>query len=154
MAQMRLRRSRAVSVHSFRFGGSSLPLRCVRFGAPDWSAHSVRPVDCRRHRLAGSPKQPVVSSPSTAIVSNVATSGAFAQQVVTELSKSAPPATTSSIGGDNVFDAVRIPWTRVQLGVASQRADQAAFADPQWADAVARSIYAAIGKLYGVVKAK
>jgi len=87
----------------------------------------------------------------TAVVSEVATSGALANQVAVELSKSAPPAATQSVGGDNVFDAIRIPWTRVQLGVASQRADQSAFSDPQWADAVARSIYAALGKLYGVV---
>jgi len=72
--------------------------------------------------------------------------------LITELSRTAPPAVASSVGGDNVFDAVSIPWNRVQLGVASQRADQAAFADPQWADAVARSVYAALGKLYGVVK--
>jgi len=87
----------------------------------------------------------------TAVVSQVATSGALAEQVAAELARSAPPAATQSVGGDNVFDAVRIPWTRVQLGVATQRADQSAFTDPDWADAVARSIYTALGKLYGVV---
>jgi len=88
----------------------------------------------------------------TAAVSSVATSGPLAEQIVVELSKSAPPASTAAVSGDNVFDSVRIPWSRVQLGVASQRVDQTAFADPQWADAVARSLYTALGKLYGVVK--
>ncbi len=94
----------------------------------------------------------VVAFSPTAAVSSVATSGALADQIVTELSRSAPPAVTASVGGDNVFDAVRIPWNRIQLGVASQRSDQAAFVDPQWADAVARSVYTSLGKLYGVVK--
>jgi N-acetylmuramoyl-L-alanine amidase len=88
----------------------------------------------------------------TAVVSAVATSGALAEQNVAELSRSAPPAVAVTVGGDNVFDAVRIPWNRIQLGVASQRSDQAAFVDPEWADAVARSVYTSLGKLYGVVK--
>ena len=94
----------------------------------------------------------VVAFSPTAAISSVATSGALADQIVTELSRSAPPAVTAAVGGDNVFDAVRIPWNRIQLGVASQRSDQAAFVDPQWADAVARSVYTSLGKLYGVVK--
>jgi len=91
-------------------------------------------------------------SPTAIVSSSVATSGPLADQIVVELSKSAPPASSAMVSGDNVFDSVRIPWSRVQLGVASQRVDQTAFSDPQWADAVARSLYAALGKLYGVVK--
>ncbi len=94
----------------------------------------------------------VVAFSPTAAVSVAATSGALADQNVTELSRTAPPAVSTSVGGDNVFDAVQVPWNRIQLGVASQRADQAAFADPQWADGVARSVYTALGKLYGQVK--
>lgn len=93
----------------------------------------------------------IVAYSSTAAVSEEATSGALAETVAVELARSAPPAATQSVGGDNVFDAVRIPWVRVTLGSASQRADQSAFEDPDWADAVARSVYAALGKLYGVV---
>jgi hypothetical protein len=70
---------------------------------------------------------------------------------VAELARTAPPAAKLTVGGDTVFDAVRIPWNRVILGVASQRADQSAFADPQWVDGVARSLYTAVGKLYGAV---
>jgi len=94
----------------------------------------------------------VVGYSPEAAVSVAATSGALADQIVAELSRSAPPAVKATVGGDNVFDAVRIPWNRIQLGVASQRADQSAFVDPEWADAMARSVYTSLGKLYGVVK--
>jgi N-acetylmuramoyl-L-alanine amidase len=38
---------------------------------------------------------------------------------------------------------------RVQLGSATDGNDKVTFADPDWADKVARAIYKALGQLYG-----
>jgi hypothetical protein len=51
-----------------------------------------------------------------------------------------------------VLSASRSGWIRVLLGSPVAREDQALFADPSWADKVARSVYTAIGKSYGVVQ--
>ncbi|MGB4593175.1 MAG: PASTA domain-containing protein [Coriobacteriia bacterium] len=50
---------------------------------------------------------------------------------------------------DGVLAAVKAPGLRLVLGNAQDKADTALFADPEWADTIARAIYRAIGATFG-----
>lgn len=68
--------------------------------------------------------------------------------LVSGLSSTTPPAVAGTTA-DTVFGGLSVPWVRVMLGSYSTRADETSFADPRWADEVARSIYSSIGEVFG-----
>lgn len=91
----------------------------------------------------------VVSTEGASVTGQPSASEAFANQLLAELSVSAPPVSAASGTSDPVLQAARSPWARVVLGSMSVRDDEGSFADPTWIDGVARATYAAIGKTYG-----
>jgi len=92
----------------------------------------------------------VVSTEGTSTTGLPSPSAAIATAITRELATAAPPVTSTSGASDTVLQATRAPWARVLLGSASARADENHFADPSWSDAVARAVYTALGKVYGV----
>lgn len=50
---------------------------------------------------------------------------------------------------DAVLAAVKAPGLRLVLGNSQNKADAALFADPEWADTIARALYRAIGATFG-----
>jgi len=78
-----------------------------------------------------------------------ASSAELASAIATALARVAPPVSSKGIATDTVLPSAAAPWVRVNLGSASQRNDRTAWADPTWADRVARALYAAVGSLYG-----
>lgn len=53
---------------------------------------------------------------------------------------------------DPVLGAVNMPWVRITLGSAAAVDDASSFADPGWADIVARAIYRSLGEVYGTLE--
>jgi len=98
---------------------------------------------------ASGPAGRVVSTEGTSITGQPSPSAALAAEIAKELAVAAPPVKSTSGTSDTVLQATRAPWARVLLGSTTARQDTNSFADPEWADAVARAIYAAIGKVYG-----
>jgi N-acetylmuramoyl-L-alanine amidase len=92
----------------------------------------------------GSPGIVIVSLGSTGLTAPVYLGS---QQLVQALSREfgkAGGARSSEIPTDTVLNAVAVPGVRVVLGSRSQAGDIASFADPSWADSIARVIYTAI----------
>jgi hypothetical protein len=94
----------------------------------------------------------VVQSPSQGTAQAIASSSLLASAVTSELVSIAPPTSAVSTPSDPVLSASRSGWVRVLLGSPIAREDQALFADPSWADKVARAVYTAVGRTYGVVQ--
>ena len=74
----------------------------------------------------------------------------LATGIATALMTNGLTASASTVPTDPVLSATKAPWSRVRLGSASSPEDAANFADPKWADTVARSIYRALAEIYGV----
>jgi N-acetylmuramoyl-L-alanine amidase len=74
----------------------------------------------------------------------------LATGIATAMLASGLSASASTIPTDAVLSVTKAPWSRVRLGSLSAPEDMANFRDPKWADAVARSIYRALGEIYGV----
>jgi len=91
----------------------------------------------------------VVSTEGPSTTGQPSPSAAIADRIARELTVAAPPVASRSGTSDTVLQATRAPWARVLLGAASVREDENHFADPQWADSVARAVYAAMGEVYG-----
>lgn len=91
----------------------------------------------------------IVSTEGASVTGQESPSADFAQQLVTELNRAAPPVESAEGRSDVVLQSTRAPWARVLLGVSSVRQDENRFADPTWVDSVAQAVYTAIGKTYG-----
>lgn len=85
------------------------------------------------------------SVPGTTVASSP--SAALGSALTSELASVAPPV-ASAFGADAVVSVASKAWSRVMLGSAADRTDVVSFTDPQWADAIARAIYTAIGRQY------
>jgi N-acetylmuramoyl-L-alanine amidase len=94
----------------------------------------------------------LVESPSVAEPAIITDSARLASAVTSELVLAAPPARSGTTAADAVLSATNAPFVRVRLGSPLAREDQALFADPTWADKVARAVYTALGKMYGAVE--
>ncbi len=94
----------------------------------------------------------VVQSPSQGTAQAIASASLLSSAVTSELVGVAPPTSAVSSPSDPVLSASRSGWVRVLLGSPIAREDQALFADPNWADKVARAVYTAVGRTYGVVE--
>lgn len=92
----------------------------------------------------------VVHYPASGPPQVVSSSARLASVLTSALAQSAPPATSANAGSDAVLAGTNVAWSRIRLGSLTAREDQTAFADPAWADKVARVIYTAIGQLYGL----
>lgn len=73
----------------------------------------------------------------------------LSQAILEALRASRLTAIGVTVEADAVLSAVPMPGVRVRLGAVSSPADRTAFRDPSWFDAVARSIYGALGEEYG-----
>lgn len=91
-----------------------------------------------------------VSIPVTGTPDALQRSQLLASSIASQLAGIAPPVTSSTSSTETVLQASRLPWARIVLGSATAREDQTRFADPSWADQMARAIYTALGQLYGV----
>ncbi len=98
---------------------------------------------------ASGPVGRVVSSPPSMTAPIGPASEALAELVETALSTSAPPARRLYAQSDTVFNVTGEPWVRVVVGSTTMRADTTSFADPRWADTIARAVYSALGQVYG-----
>ena len=76
-------------------------------------------------------------------------SAKLASEISSALVATGLTATSSTTPADKVLAATNAPFTRLRLGSFSVREDAAAFADPGWADRVARAIYRALAVSYG-----
>lgn len=74
---------------------------------------------------------------------------ALASAIASQLAPVASPGPVSAVTSDSVLWGSGHTWVRLHLGSVSVREDAALFADPQWADSVARAVYAAIGSRFG-----
>lgn len=85
--------------------------------------------------------------------STVGPAGADSLTLATTVASNLTPVTSqiavSSVTSDPVLWGSGRPWLRLYLGSISVREDRALFSDPQWADSVARAVYAAIGSRFG-----
>jgi hypothetical protein len=91
-------------------------------------------------RPSGAPGRSIVGPGATAILR---------AKLAARLQAVAPPATAGTATADPVLSSFRGPWFRITLGSFNQRLDESAFADPRWADEVARAMYSALGEVYG-----
>lgn len=91
-----------------------------------------------------------VSTPVTGTPDALQRATLLASSITSQLAAVAPPVSSSKSSTETVLQASRLPWARVVLGSTSARADVNRFADPVWADQMARAIYNALGRLYGV----
>jgi len=89
----------------------------------------------------------IAYSPITGPV--VTPSGKLASQIAGSLVSSGLSATAAGFATDKVLSASGAPYTRLTLGAFSVREDAAAFADPTWADRVARAVYTSLAATYG-----
>ncbi len=89
----------------------------------------------------------VVYAPITGDV--VSSSGTLASRIASSLVSSGLTATAASVPADKILAASEAPYSRLSLGSFSVREDAAAFADPTWADRVARAVYKALAETYG-----
>ncbi len=89
----------------------------------------------------------VAYSPVTGPV--VAPSAKLASQIASSLASSGLSATGSSLPTDKILAASGAPYSRLSIGSFSVREDAAAFADPTWADRIARAVYKALAGAYG-----
>lgn len=76
-------------------------------------------------------------------------SSTLASQITSSLAASGLSATTAGFASDKVLAATEAPYSRLTLGSFAVREDAAAFADPTWADRVARAVYKALAETYG-----
>jgi len=79
----------------------------------------------------------------------VAPSSKLASQIASSLVSSGLSATSAGSPEDKVLSASGAPYSRLHLGSFAVREDAAAFADPTWADRVARAVYKALAETYG-----
>jgi hypothetical protein len=92
----------------------------------------------------------VQSAPNTGTAAaTFAGSTALAQALMTGLHANFASVATTIAAGDGVLEGVGVPAARVHLGSTSASSDTISFADPQWADNVARDIYRALALTYG-----
>ena len=76
-------------------------------------------------------------------------SSKLASQIASSLVSSGLSATAAGFASDKVLAATAVPYSRLTLGSFAVREDAAAFADPTWADRVARAVYKALAETYG-----
>lgn len=74
----------------------------------------------------------------------------LASEATTQLARVAPPAIMEASTSDPVFNRSVVPWLRVRLGSLAARPDTQSFADPRWADSVARAIYVSLGEQFAL----
>jgi N-acetylmuramoyl-L-alanine amidase len=91
----------------------------------------------------------LVASPTSMPAPAGPASESLAVLIADKLAPVAPPVSRVYAQADSVLGMSSAPWVRVTLGSAGVRADETAFADPAWADSVARAVYSAIGELHG-----
>jgi N-acetylmuramoyl-L-alanine amidase len=96
---------------------------------------------------AGLQVQSVVGTGTAA--STLASSTTLAQALITGLRADFSTVGTATAVGDTVLEGIGEPAARVRLGSNDSSSDKIAFADPQWADNVARDIYRALARTYG-----
>ncbi len=98
---------------------------------------------------SGTPGLAVLSVPASittqAFFLESASLAAAATKALKETFNAVEAATASN---DPIVTASGLPAFRVRLGSTGTAADRLLFADPQWADDVARSVYRAIGSVY------
>jgi len=56
---------------------------------------------------------------------------------------------TPAVSASAILAATKIPGVRLVLGNSRDQADSTRFADPAWADTVARAVYRALGDMFG-----
>ena len=123
---------------------SSAPVRARR--AKDASAAVAVGLEVLETGSAGMVAQyPLTGSQAIAEPSRTLSTGIAQALVANGLTAAA-----STTATDVVLTATRAPWSRVKLGSLAAPEDVVNFADPKWADTVARSIYRAIAEIYGV----
>jgi len=96
---------------------------------------------------ATGPGSMVAMYPATGAVA--ASSAKLASEISSSLVSSGLRSKVATITSDKVLAGTGAPYTRLRLGSFSVREDAAAFADPGWADRVARAIYKALAVSYG-----
>jgi len=89
--------------------------------------------------LAASSREATVASAASELAATMTTAARLPGLSVL------PPGTRA----DDVLSALSAPGVRVSLGALEDPADASRFADPAWADTIARSLYRALGVTYG-----
>lgn len=79
----------------------------------------------------------------------VTPSAKLASEIASAFVSSGVGATVGTTPGDKILSAASAPYSRISLGSFAVREDAAAFADPGWADRIARAIYRALAVTYG-----
>lgn len=90
-----------------------------------------------------------VSVPPSQTAGYSAEARRLAEEIVSGLSAASPPVVRALSSHDPVLGRTGAPWVRVILGSSGARDDLTLYSDPNWADRVARALYAAIGGAYG-----
>jgi N-acetylmuramoyl-L-alanine amidase len=90
----------------------------------------------------------LVRIPSAADSAKLTGSRRLATALSTALGNATKPVAITSVTPGAVMRAANGPVAEVHLGNSSVQADATNFRDPNWADATARAIYDALGKLY------
>jgi hypothetical protein len=92
----------------------------------------------------------VQSLPATGTPAAVhAASDELATSLVTALRSDFPSTTTTFAVGDSILKDYGGAAVRIRLGSSGSNADRLNFADPTWADSVARAIFNALARAYG-----
>ena len=108
-------------------------------GAPTVAVGFDAAVQGKGGLIAYSPITGPVAAPSSKLASQIASS----------LASSGLSATAASFPTDKILAASGAPYSRLSIGSFSVREDAASFADPTWADRVARAVYKALAETYG-----
>ncbi len=67
-----------------------------------------------------------------------------------QLDDSVPPSSKTPKADEKALGDVTYPWARVSIGSVTKAQDKSAFSDPDWLDRVAKSLYTALGEVYGI----
>lgn len=76
-------------------------------------------------------------------------SSALGAELLAQMSQVSPPVKVAASTYDPVLSGARIPWLRLTIGSSIAREDTLLYADPGWADRMARALYAALGQTFG-----
>lgn len=85
---------------------------------------------------------------SSGAASRIESSKALAAALSEALMAASPSVTSTPDQTDVVMKSVLAPSARVLLGSVASTADVGSFRDPNWADAIARHVYTALGEMY------
>jgi hypothetical protein len=86
---------------------------------------------------------------TSATATFAAATNTLAQGLLAGLRADFPSIATTVSPPDAVMEGAGVPAVRIRLGSNASSSDKVAFADPQWADNVARDIYRALAQAYG-----